>query len=51
MRIAAEGPPADIAPNPGGLTGLYDEYTARIKELRDDPPGKAWNGVYEAKTK
>ena len=51
LRIAEEGPPEDIAPNPGGLVGLYEEYAARIKELRDDPPGEGWNGVYEAKTK
>lgn len=51
LRIAQEGPPEDIAPNPGGLTGLYAEYTARILELRKDPPGDGWNGVYEAKTK
>ena len=51
LRLAEQGPPEDIAPNPGGLTGLYQEYAARIKELRDDPPGAEWNGVYEAKTK
>lgn len=51
LRIAEEGPPEEIATNPGGLTGLYEEYAARIKELREDPPGADWNGVYEAKTK
>ena len=51
LRMAEAGPPEDIAPNPGGLSGLYEEYTARIKELRDNPPGEDWNGVYEAKTK
>jgi adenylate cyclase len=51
LRLAEAGPPEDIAPNPGGLTGLYAEYAARIRELRADPPGPDWNGVYEAKTK
>ena len=51
LAYAQEGPPEDIAPNPGGLTGLYEEYAVRIKELRADPPGDGWDGVYEAKTK
>ncbi|MGY9056304.1 MAG: hypothetical protein ACKVGZ_11995 [Alphaproteobacteria bacterium] len=51
MAIADAGPPVDIARNPGGLAGLYQEYAVRIRELAEDPPGEGWNGVYKAKTK
>ena len=51
LGYALAGPPEEIATNPGGLAGLYEEYAARIRELKEDPPGAGWNGVYEAKTK
>lgn len=30
---------------------LYEVYLARIKDLRANPPGKDWDGVFEHKTK
>ena len=36
---------------PGGLDGLYEEYSLRLRELAAEPPGADWDGVYEAKSK
>jgi class 3 adenylate cyclase/CHASE2 domain-containing sensor protein len=33
------------------LDALYDLYAERIREFVSDPPGAAWDGVYEARTK
>lgn len=36
---------------PGKMDGFYDAMEARMEDLRADPPGKDWNGVYVAKDK
>jgi adenylate cyclase len=33
------------------VAGLYDMYEERIAAYRADPPGAAWDGVYEAESK
>ncbi len=49
--LADNGPIVELGDNPGGLRGIYDEYAARIRELRAAPPPADWDGVYEAKSK
>ena len=50
-QLIAERPAEPDHGIPGGLTGLYAEYSARLTELAVDPPGPNWDGVYEAKSK
>lgn len=50
-RLLKTRPQAEVGDIPGSLDGLYEEYRVRIQELRQDPPGADWDGVYEAKSK
>jgi adenylate cyclase len=50
-KLISDRPEAPDKDLPGGLDGLYAEYTARIIELAAEPPGADWDGVYEAKSK
>jgi adenylate cyclase len=50
-KLIAERPDAPDKDLPGGLDGLYAEYTLRLKELVAEPPDADWDGVYEAKSK
>jgi len=31
--------------------GLYDEFLERIAQLREQPPGSDWDGVWKFETK
>jgi len=32
-------------------SGLYDEFLERIAQLREEPPGSDWDGVWKFETK